>query len=394
MEKLFLKQFLKNISCETFIVKFWDGKEELIGDGDPKFKIIFNKPLKKSDILHDASLAFGEAYMNGDLDFEGDIQEILESIYKNKDSFLNSNKFIAKLAKLSSLKGTSLKEQKKDISYHYDLGNDFYSLWLDKTLSYSCGYFKDPNDTLYDAQMNKVHYILKKLNLKEGQSLLDIGCGWGYLIIEAAKLYKVHALGITLSNEQYKKVKERIKEENLEEYVDVKLMDYRDLKNSGFTFDRVVSVGMLEHVGRANIPEYLEIVDKILNPHGVFLLHFITGLTESDGNEWIKKYIFPGGYIPSIREVVGYFPEHDFNIVDLESLRLHYTKTLMCWKDNFENNLDKVRELFDEKFIRMWRMYLCSCAASFHYGVVDIHQFLITKGLNNSLPMTRDYLYK
>lgn len=391
IEKFFIKKFLKGISIETFKIKFWDGTEEIMGDGKVAFAVIFNKPLKKSEVLEDACLAFGEAYMNGDIDFEGDLQFILESIYKNKNSFLHSHKLLSKVIKL---KGTSMKKQKEDISYHYDLGNDFYSLWLDKTMSYSCGYFKNEDDTLYDAEMNKIHYILKKLNLKENQTLLDIGCGWGYLIIEAAKLYKVKALGITLSKEQYEEVKRKIKNEKLEDYVDVKLMDYRDLKKSRLKFDRIVSVGMLEHVGNSNIPLYFENVDEVLKDHGIFLLHFITGMFETEGNRWIKKYIFPGGYIPTIRQVTNVFTDLDFHIVDLESLRLHYMKTLMCWEENFENNLDKVREMFDEKFIRMWRMYLCSCAASFHYGVVDIHQFLLTKGLNNDIPMTRDYLYK
>ncbi|MFX0547825.1 class I SAM-dependent methyltransferase [Hathewaya histolytica] len=391
MEKFFIKKFLNGISTETFKIKFWDGTEEIIGDAEVAFTIIFNKPVNKGKILEDASLAFGEAYMDGDIDFEGDLQFILESIYKNKDSFLHSHKLLSKVMKL---KGTSIKKQKEDISYHYDLGNDFYSLWLDKTMSYSCGYFKNEDDTLYDAEMNKIHYILKKLNLKENQTLLDIGCGWGYLIIEATKLYKVKALGITLSEEQYEEVTERIKREHLEEYVDVKLMDYRELEKSKLKFDRIVSVGMLEHVGSSNIPLYFKNIDKVLNDHGIFLLHFITGMFETEGNRWIKKYIFPGGYIPTIRQVADVFTDYDFHIVDIESLRLHYMKTLMCWEKNFEDNIDKVREKFDERFIRMWRMYLCSCAASFHYGVVDVHQFLLTKGLNNEIPITRDYLYK
>ncbi|NEZ45776.1 methyltransferase domain-containing protein [Clostridium niameyense] len=391
IEKFFIKKFLKGISTETFKIKFWDDTEEIMGDGKVAFAVIFNKPLKKSEVLEDACLAFGEAYMNGDIDFEGDLQFILESIYRNKNSFLHSHKLLSKIIKL---KGTSMKKQKEDISYHYDLGNDFYSLWLDETMSYSCGYFKNEDDTLYDAEMNKIHYILKKLNLKEDQTLLDIGCGWGYLIIEAAKLYKVKALGITLSKEQYEEVKRKVKNENLEDYVDVRLMDYRDLEKSKLKFDRIVSVGMLEHVGNSNIPLYFKNIDKVLKDQGIFLLHFITGMFETEGNRWIKKYIFPGGYIPTIRQVTDVFTDLDFHIVDLESLRLHYMKTLMCWEENFENNLDKVRKMFDEKFIRMWRMYLCSCAASFHYGVVDIHQFLLTKGLNNDIPMTRDYLYK
>lgn len=391
MDKLFIRQLLKNLSTETFIVEFWDGTSEKFGEEEASFKIIFNKPLNKKAILEDSSLAFGEAYMNGDIDFQGNIQKIIESIYKNKQSFLNEHKFLNKLLKL---KGTSMKKQKEDISYHYDLGNDFYSLWLDKTMTYSCAYFKNEEYSLEEAQESKLEYILKKLNLKEGQRLLDIGCGWGALIIKAAKEYKVQATGITLSREQYEKATRRIKDENLEDLVEVRLMDYRDLAKLKIKFDRIVSVGMLEHVGHANIPVYIDTIGDVLKDEGVMLLHSITGLNESDTNEWIKKYIFPGGYIPSVREIVSLLPEKDFHLVDVESLRLHYCKTLEHWAANFEENISKVKEKFDEKFIRMWRLYLNSCAASFHYGVVDIHQFLFTKGLNNEISMTREYLYK
>lgn len=288
----------------------------------------------------------------------------------------------------------SIKKSRKNIEYHYDLGNDFYELWLDKTMSYSCAYFKNEENTLYESQLNKIDYILKKLNLMPGYTLLDIGCGWGELIITAAKKYGVKALGITLSNEQVKKVEERIKENNLKGQVEVKLMDYRELLNTGKRFERIVSVGMIEHVGRKNIPTYIKDINGLLEQEGIALLHCITAQIESEPNQWIKKYIFPGGYIPSIRELVYSMGENDLHLIDLESLRLHYKKTLECWADNFENQQDKIKEMEDETFIRMWRLYLNACAASFHYGVMDIHQFLVTKGLNNEIPMAREYLYK
>ncbi|MBQ3423287.1 MAG: class I SAM-dependent methyltransferase, partial [Romboutsia sp.] len=286
----------------------------------------------------------------------------------------------------------SMKKQKEEVSYHYDLGNDFYSLWLDETMSYSCAYFKNENDSLYEAQMNKIHHLLKKLNLKEGLSLLDIGCGWGSLLIEAAKLYKVKGVGITLSQEQYNKFIERIKEENLEEYLDVRLMDYRELEKSKMTFDRVVSVGMLEHVGRENYRLFMKNVHTVLKPKGVFVLHYISGLYESEGDAWMRKYIFPGGVIPTLREMISISADYKFYTVDVESLRMHYAKTLLKWAENFENNLDTVKDMFDERFIRMWKMYLYSCAACFISGVIDLHQIVFTKGVNNELPLTREYM--
>ncbi len=391
INKNIVKSIAEHLSDRSFDLEYWDGEIIKYGEGEPEFKLIIKNFPSKKELLSDPSVALGEAYMKGDIDIEGDLQKFFESIIRNKDSFMNKNT-VFRLA--SKIKAPSLIKSKKDIAHHYDIGNDFYSLWLDKTMSYSCGYFKNPTDTLYDAQMNKIHHILKKLNLKEGQHLLDIGCGWGYLIIEAAKLYKVKALGITLSEEQFKKAKERIKQEGLEDLVDVQLMDYRNLEKSNLEFDRIVSVGMAEHVGHANLPLFFKNVDSVLKESGLFLLHNITNLVETEGNKWITTYIFPGGYLPTLREELNIAADINFRTLDVESLRLHYMKTLEEWCKNFMNNLDEERDMFDDEFLRMWHLYLATCAAAFHYWDIDIHQILFSKGINNTLPMTRKYLYE
>ena len=390
VDKIFLKSFLHTFKDESFCVKFWDDDEVKVGENDPLFKIILKKPIPKKDILTSTTLAFGEAYMNGDLEVEGDFLLMLNTVLKYKEKFTTDFRGLPKI--FSNL--TSRKKQKEEVTYHYDIGNDFYKLWLDDTLSYSCAYFKNENESLGEAQLNKIHHLLKKLNLSEGMTLLDIGCGWGALLIEAAKLYKIKGLGITLSEEQYKAFKEKIEKENLQDYLQVKLMDYRELEKSGLLFDRVVSVGMLEHVGRSNYDLFMKCVSKVLKKEGVFVLHYISGLYESEGDAWIRKYIFPGGVIPTLREIISLSADYRFYTVDVESLRMHYYKTLLKWAENFEKNTDKVREMFDEKFVRMWRMYLYSCAACFYTGVIDLHQIVFTKGVNNSLPLTREYLYK
>ncbi|EHK2327425.1 class I SAM-dependent methyltransferase [Clostridium perfringens] len=391
INKNIVKSIAEHLSDRPFDLEYWDGEIIKYGEGEPEFKLIIKNFPSKKELLADPSVALGEAYMKGDIDIEGDLQKFFESIIRNKDSFMNKNT-VFRLA--SKIKAPSLIKSKKDIAHHYDIGNDFYSLWLDKTMSYSCGYFKNPTDTLYDAQMNKIHHILKKLNLKEGQHLLDIGCGWGYLIIEAAKLYKVKALGITLSEEQFKKAKERIKQEGLEDLVDVQLMDYRNLEKSNLEFDRIVSVGMAEHVGHANLPLFFKNVDSVLKESGLFLLHNITNLVETEGNKWITTYIFPGGYLPTLREELNIAADINFRTLDVESLRLHYMKTLEEWCKNFMNHLDEERNMFDDEFLRMWHLYLATCAAAFHYWDIDIHQILFSKGINNTLPMTRKYLYE
>lgn len=386
LEDNLMIQFLKKFDENPFLIKI-NGKEVLVGEGEPTFVVRFNKSLDIKELRRSTSLALGEAYMRGDIEVEGDLFQALDQLLGQMDKFSLEKSALKKLIFTSNSK----KNQKDEVSSHYDIGNDFYRLWLDDTLSYSCGYFKNPDDTLYDAQVNKVDYILEKLYLKEGMSLLDIGCGWGFLLIEAAKKYGINGVGITLSLEQHKKFSERIAEEGLEGQLTAELMDYRDLPKYGKTFDRIVSVGMVEHVGRDNYDLFLSCADKVLNPKGLFLLHYISALEEHPGDPWIKKYIFPGGMIPSLREMISLAASRRFYVIDVESLRRHYTKTLLCWDKGFREHLDEVREMFDDEFIRMWDLYLCSCAATFHNGIIDLSQILMTKGVNNDLPMTRWY---
>ncbi len=396
MEKNFIHKFCEKIKDYSFSIDYWDGTSENYGQGNPAFKVIFKDKISGIKMLKDPSLAFGEAYMDGTIDINGNLQEVVETIYKINIPFFEKKGFGA-LQKLfaSENRSTSLIKQQRDIEHHYDLGNDFYELWLDETMSYSCAYFCSPEDSLYKAQLQKIDYILKKLQLHPGETLLDIGCGWGWLIIRAAQQYGVKALGITLSEEQYSKTKERISELGLEKLIDVQLMDYRILAESeALKFNKVVSVGMVEHVGRANLPKYMEAVNKLLLPGGISVLHSITGQLEIPCNRWIRKYIFPGGYIPSTRELIWLLPENNFHLLDAESLRLHYAKTLDHWSANFEKNIEHIRKKYDERFIKMWRLYLNSCAASFRASDLDIQQLIFSKGINNNLSMTRHHMYQ
>ncbi len=378
--------FLRKFDAHPFMVKM-NGNEYRIGDGEPTFIVKFNKLIPLKDLATSTSIALGEAYMDGALEIQGDLYNALDHFLGQMGNFSTDETALKKLIHTS----VSKKNQKKEVSSHYDIGNDFYKLWLDETMSYSCGYFKNAGDTLYQAQVNKVDYILKKLYLKEGMTLLDIGCGWGYLLIEAAKKYKIHGTGITLSREQYAEFQRRIEKEGLEDYLTVELMDYRDLPQLGRQFDRVVSVGMVEHVGRKNYQLFNDCVNQVLKDEGVYLLHFISALKEHSGDAWIKKYIFPGGVVPSLREMVYTMAEDNFHILDVENLRLHYNKTLLCWQKNYREHIDAVRKMFDERFVRMWDLYLAACAATFHNGIIDLHQILVTKGINNELPVTRWY---
>ncbi len=385
LKKEFIK-FMETFDASPFIMKL-DGKDYKIGHGVPTFTVIFHKTPHISELLTSTSIALGEAYMNGDIEIEGDLYHALNMFLGQMEKFSTNEKKLKSLIFSSKTK----RNQKKEVSSHYDIGNDFYKLWLDETLSYSCGYFEKTSDSLYEAQYNKVDRILKKLYLQEGMSLCDIGCGWGFLLIQAAKKYQIHGIGITLSKEQKKKFEERIHEEHLEDYLRVELLDYRDLPKLNQQFDRIVSVGMLEHVGRGNYEEFLSCVKKSLKPGGLFLLHYISSLREYPGDAWVKKYIFPGGVVPSLREIMQIAGDMRFYTIDIESLRRHYNKTLLLWNENFQKHRAKVIEIFDEKFARMWELYLCSCAATFMNGIIDLHQILFTNDINNELPFNRWY---
>lgn len=205
----------------------------------------------------------------------------------------------------------------------------------------------------------------------------------------AAKKYGVRGLGITLSEEQYEKFRRDIEEEGLQDVLEVRLMDYRDLEKSGLRFDRAVSVGMMEHVGRGNYELFLRNVDAVLKPGGLFLLHYISALKEHPGDAWVKKYIFPGGMIPSLREIINIMPDFNFYTLDVESLRRHYSRTLLCWRENYLQHREQIEKKKESSLRCMWELYLAACAATFHNGIIDLHQILMSKGINNDLPMIR-----
>ncbi|WP_367567469.1 class I SAM-dependent methyltransferase [Lacrimispora sp.] len=382
----FIVSFLQRFDHHPFDVTL-HGETHHIGNGNPVFIVNLKEDIDSSKLLTSTSLALGEAYMKGDLEIEGDLFHALDHFLGQMDKFSTDRTRLKKLIFSSQSK----KNQEKEVTYHYDMGNDFYSLWLDETMSYSCGYFKTETDTLYEAQCNKVERILQKLYLKKDMTLLDIGCGWGYLLIRAAKEYGVKGVGITLSREQKKRFEEQIEAEGLGDKVSVELMDYRDLKDQGRTFDRIVSVGMLEHVGRENYELFVKNGSAVLKPGGLMLLHYISALREYPGDPWIKKYIFPGGMIPSLREMIHLFSEHQFYTLDVESLRRHYCQTLLHWEQNFRDHLPEIEAKMGAEFTRMWHLYLSGCAATFHNGIIDLHQILVTKGVNNELPLTRWY---
>ncbi len=391
MDSLIIKQLIKSTFDIPLQVTYPNGNIETYNGSNPHVKLKLNKNFSVSELSKDPSIVLGEAVMDGDIEIYGSIQELILSAYRCGDSFLRNSKF----SKLIPKQFHDKKHSKSDIQKHYDIGNDFYKLWLDDTMTYSCAYFKHENDSLEQAQLNKVHHILNKLNAQPGGKLLDIGCGWGTLIITAAKEYGLNATGITLSEEQASFITKRIKEEGLENKVTVLIKDYRDIRE---TYDYITSVGMFEHVGKENLSQYFQTISKRLNINGLALIHGITGQVGgnhgSGTNSWINKYIFPGGYIPRLTENLNHIASAGLQIADLEPLRRHYQKTLELCTKNFHNALPEVQKTHDKRFINMWDLYLQSCAASFESGNIDIFQYLLSKGVSkDTMPMTRDYMY-
>ncbi len=390
LEKTFYKSLLSHSFNIPVKVVYWDGKSAVYGDGEPEVTITFKEKIPIREVTRNASIALGEAYMDGKIEIDGSIQKLITAAYESAGSFMRNSKFRKFLPK----QGHSEKESENDVQSHYDVGNDFYKLWLDDTLTYSCAYFEGGNhNDLTKAQMDKVHHILKKLDPQPGKKLLDIGCGWGTLMLTAAKSYGLRVTGVTLSEEQFRFVQKKIEDEGLEDVAEVRLVDYRELGDE--KWDYITSVGMFEHVGKENLGLYFQDIYKYLTNDGVALIHGITRQQGGAYNGWINKYIFPGGYVPGLGEMINHIVENNMQIADIEMLRRHYQRTLEIWDMNFNAHRTQIEDMMGERFTRMWDLYLQACAASFESGNIDVIQYLITKGASGkNLPMTRDYMYK
>jgi len=393
-----LARFLNKLFKEDGFILI-DAKEQKYIIGNPKKeKPIILRLLDKKlhyKLLFYPDLYFGEAYANGTVRIEnGSLADFLDMALKNIGR--SETNFFSEL--LNKLRGSYryftnfniIKKSKMNVAHHYNISDSFYDLFLDSKKQYSCAYFKSEKDSLETAQNNKINHIIKKLNLKPNQKVLDIGSGWGSLAIEIAKKSQCEVTGITLSEKQYNYSINKAKELNVENQVQFKLIDYRQLNEK---FDRIVSVGMFEHVGRKFYQTFFNRVNKLLNDTGIALIHTIGSINQPrDPQPWITKYIFPGGYTPSISELAGPIEKSGLIATDVEVLRMHYAYTLRNWKERFLHNKSKVLSMYDENFYRMWEFYLTSCEMAFKWGHQVVFQFQLTKDLR-SVPITRDYIY-
>ncbi len=394
-----LARFLTKLFKEGGLVLIDANSKKYVIGNPKKENPLTLKLLDKSlhyKLLFYPDLYFGEAYSDGSLTIEnGTLTEFLnmalQNIGRKETNFFSDflNKIRGSYRYLTNF--NFIKKSKMNIARHYDISDDLYDLFLDSKRQYSCAYFKNENDSLETAQNNKINHIIKKLNLKPNQKVLDIGSGWGSLAIEIAKKTQCQVVGITLSESQFEYSKKKAKQMNMGNQVEFRLCDYREVKEK---FDRIISVGMFEHVGRKFYRTFFNKIQAILKNDGIALLHTIGSVNPPrQPQPWITRYIFPGGYTPSLSQVTVPVEKSGLILTDLEILRMHYSHTLRHWKERFIKNKDKAIKMFDEKFFRMWEFYLTSCETAFHWGDQVVFQLQLTKELHTA-PSTRDYIYQ
>ena len=417
-----LDRLLHNSSTAAAL-RLWNGVTRSFGQGTSSFTLTLRDPGVLRDlVLKRGPIPLADAYFKGRLDVEGDLYAALG--LKNHFqglSFTARDRFALLLdalrlrfspAKAGAPAGDvpattqfshdhSLESDQAAIAHHYDVSNAFYKLFLDERMVYSCAYFHDDADTLEMAQAQKLDHICRKLRLKPGERFLDIGCGWGALVIWAAKHYGVHAHGITLSKEQLEEARARIAAEGLQDRITVELRDYRKLEGQG-VYDKVSSVGMLEHVGLANLPEYHATVHRVLKPNGLFLNHGITheeeGWQKTVDTEFINRYVFPDGELDRVSNIQGGMERAHFEIQEVENLRQHYAKTLRHWVARLEANHDVAIQHVSEATYRVWRLYMAASALEFESGGTQIYQILASRRPDKRpypqpVPLTRGDLY-
>jgi len=398
----------------SFVIHLWNDSKLRIGSDLSEFTL----KIKDAGVLRDLILfrdpvRLAEAYFDGAIEVDGDFNAALGLRHYLEDLKLPLSKKLALLMKVLFLNryqagrpiefvrdGEAVQDNgRESIAFHYDISNDFYRLWLDERMIYSCAYFEHPQQNLEQAQCNKLDHICRKLRLQPDENFLDIGCGWGALACWAAKHYGVHAHGITLSQSQYEHACEEVNRQHLQGRVFIEMRDYRELDLTA-SYDKISSIGMFEHVGIKNLPGYFSIVNRLLKPNGLFLNHGITTDESGWGNcvssRFINRHVFPDGELETISTIQSLMEDADFEIYDVEGLRPHYALTLRHWVHRLEKNHAKAISLVGERNYRIWRLYMTGCALQFEQGQTGIYQILAVRR-NKSfppLPLTRRDLYE
>lgn len=388
LERWLARKTLSLLGDPPLQMVLWNGEEITTSSARPAARVALRRRSALYKLLSNPNLQFGDLYSVGSVEVEGDLVKFLEIAYGTSATKFE---FLGKLQShvLNRPRANTLAGSSSNIHHHYDLGNDFYRLWLDSEMQYTCAYFPSPSMTLEEAQIAKLDHVCRKLQLRPGDRVVEAGSGWGGLARHMARHYGVKVHSFNISREQIRYARERAAAEGLSgiEYIED---DYRNITGQ---YEAFVSVGMLEHVGLDHYRELGEVIHRCLTPDGRGLIHSIGRNKPEPMNAWIEKRIFPGAYPPSLREMMEIFEPRAFSVLDVENLRLHYAKTLEHWLQRFERHADTVQTMFDENFIRAWRLYLAGSLAAFTSGSLQLFQVVFARGGNNALPWSRAHLY-
>ena len=377
-------------------VILWNGKQLDFSAEVPRVTIRVPRPSAVRYLLSPSLYNLGSAYVEGAIEVSGRAADMIAIVNAlAKTSLKEKHGAVARM--MHAMVHTREKDAEA-IRYHYDVSNEFYGAWLDPGLVYSCAYFENGDEDLATAQLKKIDHILAKIDLRPGQRLLDIGCGWGALVIRAAQRYGAYCVGVTLSENQMMLAREQVERAGLQDLVEIRLQDYRDVSGQ---FDRITSVGMFEHVGIAHLAEYFTRINALLAPGGVVMNH---GLTSTDvesrgtpygGGEFINRYVFPHGELAHLGTVIRTMQEGGLEVRDVENLRRHYARTCAIWTDNFEANAERIQKLTDPKRFRIWHVYLAGCTYAFNHDWISLYQIVCGKAGQepSSIPWSRRYMY-
>lgn len=391
-DRWLINQVVDMIGRAPLRIVLWDGKA-VYGENQVGVPTVYlNDRGVLWRLVVDPEVQFGDLYSSGRIDFEGDLASFLTVIFRSMGHYGVGGK-MRRLATsfLHHTIGNTLARAKDNIYHHYDISNEFYEKWLDtEAMQYTCAYFPEPDMTIEEAQVAKLHHVCRKLQLKPGESVVEAGCGWGGLARFMAQHYGVNVRAYNISREQIAFARNKAHETGLDDKVEYIEDDYRNIQGE---YDVFVSVGMLEHVGTRDYTSLGDVINRSLKPDGRGLIHSIGRNKPGNMSSWTERRIFPGAYAPALSEMMDIFEPYDFSVMDVENLRLHYAKTCEHWLARFENHTDEVADMFDESFVRAWRLYLCGSIASFTSGTLGLFQMLFSRGDNNQIPMSRAFMY-
>jgi cyclopropane-fatty-acyl-phospholipid synthase len=393
IETWLLRRLLSAIGNPPLILVLWNGEEVATEsaqrDGGIRIQVRDRATIWR--ILVDPFFQFPDAYANGKLDIDGDLERALCLIAHSSADAPTATRWFMLIEKLLHWGGrTTLAASQKNIHHHYDIGNDFYRLWLDENLLYTCAYFEEPTASLEAAQIAKMDHVCRKVMLRAGESVIEAGCGWGGFALHMARNYGVRVKAYNISKEQVSEARRRAKAEGLDDRVEFILDDWRNIKGSCDVF---MSIGMLEHVGLKNYRQLGDVIDRTLSPAGRGLIHSIGRNYPDVLDPWIERRIFPGAQPPTLAEMGPIFEPHQMSVLEVENLRLHYAETLRHWLARYEESIDRIRNMYDARFVRMWRMYLAGSIAAFEAGTLQLFQVLFARPNFNALPLTRAHQY-